>query len=53
MGFGSGLYMPREGSDVMEDGPGRVQARHGVWCEEHQIKYSNNRELRNMVEVVE
>ena len=45
--------MPKEGSDDMEYGPGRVHARHGVWCEEHQSKSSNNRELRNMVEVAE
>ena len=32
-GFGSGLSMPKEGGDGMEDGPGRVHARHGVWCE--------------------
>ena len=48
-GVGSGLYMPNEGSDGMEDGPGRVNARHGVWCEEHHIKSSNDRELRNLV----
>ena len=30
-GFGSGLSMPKEGSDGMEDVPGRVHARHGVW----------------------
>ena len=52
-GFASGLFMPKEGDDVMEDGPGMVHARHGVWCEEHQSKSSNNRELMNMVEVVE
>ena len=45
--------MPKEGSDGMEDVPGRVHARHEVWCEEHQIKSRNNRELRNMVEVEE
>ena len=41
--------MPIEGSD----GTGRVHARYGVGCEEHQSKYSNTRELGNMVEVVE
>ena len=39
-----GLYIPKERSDGMEDGSGRVQARYGVWCEGHQIhpvtKYS-------------
>ena len=48
--FGSGISIPKEGSDGKEDVPGRVHARHGVWCEEHQSKYSNNRELRNLVE---
>ena len=52
-GFVSGLYMPKEGSDDTEYGPGRVHARHGFWCEEHQSKYSNKREPRNLVEVVE
>ena len=52
-GFGSGLSMPKEGGDGTEDGTGRVHDRHGVWCEEHQCKSSNNRELRNLVEVVE
>ena len=42
-GFGSGLSMPKEGSDGMEDGPGRVHARHGIWIESHQNKSSNNR----------
>ena len=37
----------------MEYGPRRVHARHGVWCEEHKNKTSNNRKLRNMVEVAE
>ena len=37
----------------MEYGPRRVHARHGVWCEEHKNKTSNNRKLRNMVEAVE
>ena len=27
--FGSGLLMPKKGSDVMGYGPGRVHARHG------------------------
>ena len=27
------ISMPKEGSYGMEDGPGRVHARHGVWCE--------------------
>ena len=45
--------MPNEGSDVMEDGPVRMHHRHGVCCEEHQSKHINNRELINMVEVVE
>ena len=52
-GFGSGLYVPKEGSDGAEDGPGRVHARHGFWCEKHHIKSIINRELRNMVKVVE
>ena len=30
-----------------------MHARHGVWCEEHQSKFSNNREIINLVEVVE
>ena len=51
-GFGSELSMPKEGSYGKEDGPGRVHTRHGVWCEEHHSKSSNNRELRNLVEVV-
>ena len=38
---------------ALADGPVRVHARHGVWCEEHQSKSSKNRELRNLVEVVE
>ena len=50
-GFGSGLSMPKEGSYGMEDVPGRLHVRHGVWCEEHRSKSSNNRELRNMVDV--
>ena len=29
-GFGSGIYMSKEGSDVMEDGLGKVHGRHGV-----------------------
>ena len=37
----------------MEDGPGRLHARHGVWCEEHHCKSSNNRDMRNMVELVQ
>ena len=37
----------------MEYGPGRAYARHGVWCEEHQRKSINNRELMNMVDLVE
>ena len=52
-GFGSGLSMPKEGGDATEDGPRRVHARNGVWCEEHQSKSSNNREPKNLVEVVE
>ena len=32
-GFGSGLYMTKEGSDAMEDGTGRVHTRHRIWCE--------------------
>ena len=45
--------MTKEGSDGMEGGSRRVHARHGVWFEKHQSKSSNNRELRNLVEVVE
>ena len=30
--FESGLSMPKEGSDGMENGPGRVHDRYGVWC---------------------
>ena len=52
-GFVSGLSIPKEVSDGMEDGPGRVYTRHGVLCEEHESKSINNRELRNLVEVVE
>ena len=52
-GVVSGPFVPKEGSYGREDGPGRVHARNGVWCEEHQSKYSNNRKLRNLVEVVE
>ena len=37
----------------MEDGPVRLHARHDVWSEEYKRKSSNNRELRNLVEVVE
>ena len=33
--------------------PGRLHDRHEVWCEKHQIKSSNNREVINLVEVVE
>ena len=36
----------------MEDVPGRVNDRHKVWCEVHHSKSSNNRQLRNIVEVV-
>ena len=32
-GFGNGLSMPKEGSDGVEDLPGMVHTRHGVWCE--------------------
>ena len=32
-GFGSVISMLKEGSDCMEDGPGRFHARHVVWCE--------------------
>ena len=42
--------MPKEGGDGMEDGPIRVHASHGIWCEKNQIKSSNKGELRNMVE---
>ena len=52
-GFGSGLSLPKKGGDGMEDGPVRLHARHDVWCEEYKSKSSNNRELRNLVEVVE
>ena len=45
--------MPKEVRDGMEDGPVRVHDRHGVWCEGSQSKSSNNRELINMVEVVQ
>ena len=45
--------MPKKGIDGIEYGPGMVHARHGVLCEERQSKSSNNRELRNMMEVVE
>ena len=45
--------MPKERSYGVEYGPGRVHARNGVWGEEHQSEYSNNRELRNLVEVME
>ena len=30
--LGSVLYMPKEGSDDIEDVPGRVHTRYGVWC---------------------
>ena len=52
-GFGSGLSVTKEVGDGMEDGPGRVQARHGFSCEENQSKSSNNRELMTLLEVVE
>ena len=52
-GFGSGISMPKEESYEMEDGHGRFHARHWIWCEEHHSKSSNNRELINLVEVVE
>ena len=42
-GFGSGLSIPMYGSDVMEDGPERVHARHYIWCEEYHIKSIDNR----------
>ena len=32
-GVGSVISMPKERGDGMEDGPGMVKARHGVWCE--------------------
>ena len=32
-GFGSGFTVPREVTDGMEDGPGRVHTRHEVWSE--------------------
>ena len=32
-GLGSGLSMSKEGSDGMEDGPGRVHYRYRVLCE--------------------
>ena len=32
-GFGSVLSMPKEGSDGMEYGSGRVHAIHGICCE--------------------
>ena len=37
----------------MENVSVRVNARHGVWYEENYIKSSNNRELRNLLEVVD
>ena len=33
--------------------PGRLHAKHEVWCEKHQIKSSNNREVINLVEAAE
>ena len=51
--FGSGSTIPKEVSYDMEYGPGKVHARHGVWCEEHQSKSSNKREMINTVEVIE
>ena len=45
--------MPKYRSDGTTDGLGTVLARHRVLCEEQQRKYSNNRELINIVEVVE
>ena len=47
------LSMPMEGSNDMEYRPGNVHDRHGFWFEEHQSKSRNNRELINMVELVE
>ena len=41
--FGSGISMPKKGSDGMDDSPVRVHARYGVLCEDHHIKYSNKR----------
>ena len=52
-GFGNGISIPKEGNDGKEYCPRRVHARHGFCCEEHQSKYNNNRELINLVEVVE
>ena len=42
-GFRSELSMTKLGSYGMEDGPGKVHNRHGVWCDGHQSKFSNNR----------
>ena len=44
--------MPKEISYVKEDGPGRLHAIQGVWCEEKQSKSINNRYLINLVDVV-
>ena len=48
-GVVSGLSMPKEGIDGMEDGPVMMHAIYGFLCEEHHSKSSNNRELINLV----
>ena len=30
-----GISMTKEVGDEMENGPERLHARHGIWCEEH------------------
>ena len=52
-GFRSGFTIPRRGEDGNSERIGGLYARHGVWCKQHQHKFSNNRELINIVEAVE
>ena len=52
-GLGSVLSIPRGGGDGDPEGIRGVHAMYEVWCEVHQHKSSNNRELINLVEMVE
>ena len=45
--------MNKERRKGTSDRPGRVHAIHGVWFEDHQLKYSISRELINLVEALE
>ena len=45
--------MPKEGVYGMIYVPRRVYAIHAVWIDQHHSKSSNNKELRNLIEVVD